>query len=167
MYRSQGAASLPARVGAVLLVAAVLLAGCGASTPPGDAARIDAKLVANLDPGDARAVGQAVNAFGFDLFVELANGQQNTITSPLSVAVLLAMVLAGADGDTAMEMAKVLHLDDRRDVRVGALLRTLADTEQVTLSVVVFRVDGPFAFTISDQQTGTILFLGAVTDPRT
>lgn len=29
----------------------------------------------------------------------------------------------------------------------------------------VFRVDRPFAFTISDQQTGAILFLGAVTDP--
>jgi serpin B len=30
----------------------------------------------------------------------------------------------------------------------------------------VFRVDKPFAFSISDQQTGTILFLGAVNDPR-
>jgi serpin B len=45
------------------------------------------------------------------------------------------MVMAGAQGDTAAEMAKVLHLGDRRDVRVGALLRTLADTDQVTLSV--------------------------------
>jgi serpin B len=33
------------------------------------------------------------------------------------------------------------------------------------LDQTVFRVDRPFAFTISDQQTGTILFLGAVTDP--
>jgi serpin B len=30
----------------------------------------------------------------------------------------------------------------------------------------VFRVDQPFAFTISDQRTGAILFLGSVTDPR-
>jgi serpin B len=29
-----------------------------------------------------------------------------------------------------------------------------------------FRVDRPFAFTISDNETGAILFLGAVTDPR-
>jgi serine protease inhibitor len=35
------------------------------------------------------------------------------------------------------------------------------------LDQTVFRVDRPFAFTISDQQTGTILFLGAVTDPGT
>jgi serpin B len=135
MRMSQLATSLPARVSAVVLAGAVLLAGCSRSTPPGDAARIDAELVANLDPDDARAVGQAVNAFGFDLFGEAADGKQNTITSPLSVAVLLTMALAGADGDTATEMAKTLHLDDRRDVRVGALLRTLADTDQVTLSV--------------------------------
>jgi serine protease inhibitor len=31
---------------------------------------------------------------------------------------------------------------------------------------VEFRVDRPFAFTISDNETGAILFLGAVTDPR-
>jgi serpin B len=127
--------SLPTRVAAVLATCALVLAGCGGSVPPGDAARIDAKLVADLDPGDARVVGGAVNAFGFDLVGELADGRQNTIVSPLSVAVLLAMVLAGADGDTAAEMAEVLHLDDRRDVRVGALLRGVSDTDQVTLSV--------------------------------
>lgn len=32
-------------------------------------------------------------------------------------------------------MAAVLHLEDVRDVRVGALLRELADTDDVTLSV--------------------------------
>jgi serpin B len=30
----------------------------------------------------------------------------------------------------------------------------------------VFRADRPFAFTISDRETGAILFLGAVTDPQ-
>jgi serine protease inhibitor len=136
MQKSFGTNGLSSRVGAFLLTGAVLLAGCGASTPPGDAARIDPKLVANLDPADARVVGQAVNAFGFDLWGAVAaDGKQNVITSPLSVAVLLAMVLAGAGSDTAEEMAKVLHLENRRDVRVGALLRTLADTDEVTLSV--------------------------------
>jgi len=32
--------------------------------------------------------------------------------------------------------------------------------------MVVFRADHPFAFSISDQQTGTILFLGSITNPR-
>ncbi|MFI5892441.1 serpin family protein [Actinoplanes sp. NPDC051513] len=112
----------------------MLVSGCGGGVP-GDAGRIDAKLVSDLQPADAQAVAQGMNAFGFDLFHEISDGKQNTITSPLSVSVLLAMVLAGADGDTAAKMAKVLHLDERRDVRVGALLRTLADTDEVKLSV--------------------------------
>jgi serine protease inhibitor len=49
--------------------------------------------------------------------------------------VLLAMLLAGAGGDTATEIAEVLHLSDRRDPRVGAMLRRLADTDEVTVSV--------------------------------
>ena len=126
---------------AILLASVVLLAGgsrpeaSSGTGPRGDAARIDATLVADLGADEARAVGQAVNEFGFDLFAEVADGKQNTVTSPLSVAVLLSMVLAGADGDTAAEMAKVLRLADRRDVRVGALLRALAGTDQVTLSI--------------------------------
>jgi serpin B len=123
------------RIGAVLAAAVLLLAACGRADPPGDAGRIDAHLVAQLAPGDAAAVGKAVDAFGFDLFARTADGKRNTITSPLSAAALLAMVLAGADGDTATQLAKVLHLSDRRDVRVGALLRKLADTDEVTLSV--------------------------------
>lgn len=119
---------------AALAAGALLLAGCGGN-PPGDASRIDAKLVSNLAPGDAQAVAQSVNAFGFDLFKQVADGNENTITSPLSVATLLAMVLAGADGGTATKMAGVLHLSESRDVRVGALLRSLSDTDEVKLSV--------------------------------
>lgn len=42
----------------------------------------------------------------------------------------------------------------------GGEMAIFAKTNQT-----VFCVDRPFAFTVSDQQTGTILFLGAVTDP--
>jgi serine protease inhibitor len=51
------------------------------------------------------------------------------------VAVLLAMVLAGAGGDTAEAMADVLHLESSRDVRLGGLLGQLASTDDVTVSV--------------------------------
>ena len=80
----------------LLAVLVLLLAGCGPAAVPGDAARIDTGLVADLAPGDARAVGTSVNAFAFDLFNEAGGGGPNTITSPLSMSVLLAMVLAGA-----------------------------------------------------------------------
>jgi serine protease inhibitor len=125
----------PLRLGAALACAVLLLTACGSSGPPGDAARIDAKLVADLTPGDARTVGEAVDDFGFDLLGKVADGRTDTIVSPLSMSVLLAMLLAGADGDTATQIARVLHSTGRRDVRVGALLRELSNTREVTLSV--------------------------------
>jgi serine protease inhibitor len=117
------------------VVAAMLLTACGSTPPITDGDVGGTALTAALEPGDAPAVAASVNAFGFDLLRELADGTENTITSPLSVAVLLAMILAGADGDTAEAMAGTLHLDDARDVRVGALLRQLTDTDEVTLEV--------------------------------
>jgi serpin B len=128
-----------ARVTAILMVAGVLAAGC-TSTPADDAggdqpAPAPVSLLTDLEPGDAAAVGQAVNGFGFDLFGQLATGDENAVTSPLSAAVLLAMVLAGAGGDTAEAMAEALHLNDPRDVRVGELLAQLAGSDDVTLSV--------------------------------
>jgi serine protease inhibitor len=128
-----------ARLIAGVMVGGLLVAACGTADPsgPGDAAAAAAsmELVADLDAADAGAVGSSVNQFGFDLLGRLTDGSQNTVTSPVSAAALLAMVLAGAGGETAAEMAGVLHLDDARDVRVGALLRELADTDDVTLSV--------------------------------
>jgi serpin B len=117
------------------VAASLLFTGCGSDGPPGDAARIDVELVADLSADDARAIGDAMNTFGFDLLDVVATENENTVTSPVSVATLLAMVLAGAEGDTAEAMADGLHLDEPRDVRVGALLRSLADTDDVTLSV--------------------------------
>ncbi len=129
---------------AALVSGLLVTAGCGGGAPPGDAARIDASLVADLTPADAVAVGRAVGDFAFDLFDEVSEADRNAVTSPLSVAVLLAMISAGADGDTGAEMAKVLGLREGPDPRVGALLRSLADTEDVTLSVAnALHSDGP------------------------
>ncbi|TDC51262.1 serpin family protein [Jiangella ureilytica] len=133
------------RLIAAMLAGGLLTAACGTADSSGDddgagsgdgaAAAASMELVADLAPGDAAAVGSSVNQFGFDLLGQLTDGTENTVTSPVSAAALLAMVLAGAGGQTADEMAGVLHLDDARDVRVGALLRELADTDDVTLSV--------------------------------
>ena len=123
------------QVAASLLAGGLIFAACGGAAVPGDAGRIDPDLVANLHASDARSVGEAVNAFGFDLFHELTDGSGNTVISPPSAATMLAMALAGAGSETAQAMAQVLHLDESRDVRVGALLGRLADTGEVTLSV--------------------------------
>lgn len=146
--------SLP-RVVTAVLAGALLLAGCGSTqagddgdgggsaggsgeaagssgADPGPAPRID--VVADLAPADAGTVGASVNQFGFDLLGQLTDGDDNTVTSPVSVASMLAMVLAGAGGETAEAMAGTLHLQDSRDVRVGQLLQQLSDTDDVTLS---------------------------------
>jgi serine protease inhibitor len=128
-----------------VVVGALLLAACGGASPAtdepptGDAARIDTALVASLSSGEAREVADAVNAFGFDLLRGLTTGLDadatHTIVSPLSVATLLAMLGAGADGATAQQIAEVLHLDGPDDARVGALLGALTGMDGVTLSV--------------------------------
>ncbi|NDL60082.1 serpin family protein [Phytoactinopolyspora mesophila] len=149
---------VPIRMLTGLIAGALLLAGCGSDGPPGDAGRIDVERVGDFSASDAREIGEAVNTFGFELLATVTDGSENTVTSPVSVATLLAMVLAGAGGDTADEMAGVLHLDESRDVRVGALLRALADTEDVTLSVsnaLWAREGTPFEQDYVDFVTGT------------
>lgn len=128
------------RVLAAVTALAALAGACANGGDSGPAASSDesfsrAEFVADLAPADAAAVAASVNAFGFDLLGELSDGAENAVTSPVSVATLLAMVLAGADGDTAEAMAETLRLENSRDVRVGALLDELTSDDGVTLSV--------------------------------
>ena len=50
-------------------------------------------------------------AFGLDLYTRLAGDKGNLIVSPYSISTALAMTYAGARGQTADEMARVLHFD--------------------------------------------------------
>ena len=119
-----------------LLIGALLLASCGGeATPPGAAPGIDPQLAGSLSADEAVEVAAASNAFGFDLHREVAEPGENTVTSPLSASVLLAMVAAGAGGDTADAMVATLYLDGPRDTRFAALLADLLEVEDVTLAV--------------------------------
>ena len=53
---------------------------------------------------------KATNELAVDLHRQLAKGDENLCISPYSIENALAMTLAGADGDTRSEMARVLHL---------------------------------------------------------
>lgn len=69
---------------------------------------------ATADPKAAKAAAASVTAFGVDLYRRLlADGvigsRSNAVLSPTSIAFALGMTLAGAKGDTATQMAKVLH----------------------------------------------------------
>lgn len=127
------------------LTLAMLTAACGTEEeqvqPPGEEERgavpVDVELVGELSASDAVELARSVNAFGFDLQAALMAEEpgSNVVTSPLSVATLLAMVAVGAGGETAEQMAGVLYLDEVRDDRFAALLRTVSDTEDVVVSV--------------------------------
>jgi serpin B len=59
---------------------------------------------------DTKAVVQAANQFGVDLYGRVSNQPGNLFLSPYSVDTALAMVLAGARGPTAAQMSATLHL---------------------------------------------------------
>lgn len=125
------------RAGAAAAVALALVgcAGLGGQVEdhPGDT--VDADLAGSLSVQDAAIAADGVNAFGFDLHAAVARDGENTVTSPLSASVLLAMVAAGAGGDNAEEMVRLLRLDGPQDTRYAALLSDVVDTEDVTLAV--------------------------------
>ena len=95
----------------------VFLALCGsavvaAQTPP----------AANAD--QAVAV-KGSNAFAVDLYAQLRTEPGNLFFSPESISTAFAMAYAGADGQTATEMARVFHFTlppERLHPAMGALL---------------------------------------------
>ena len=52
---------------------------------------------------------KATNELGVDLYRRLATGDENLCISPYSIDSALAMTFAGADGETRIEMARVMH----------------------------------------------------------
>src|SRR5437867_7855734 len=53
---------------------------------------------------------KATNELAVDLHRQLATGNENLCVSPYSIENALTMTFAGADGETRMEMARILHL---------------------------------------------------------
>jgi serpin B len=90
------------------------------------------------------AIAQSINAFGMELYASLqsqAGGSGNTVFSPISISAALAMAYAGANGQTATQMASVLHFagdSDTVEQEFGTLLSDLNTAGQggdYTLSV--------------------------------
>jgi len=81
-----------------------------------------------LDDRNATSEGisditHAMNQFGIDLYLELLNGSENVFISPYSIFTALSMTYEGARGNTAKEMADVLHLPDNDTVRRGSFAK--------------------------------------------
>jgi serpin B len=102
-----------------LLLLAALPAGC-ARTPgrPAGPERLPEvtrpERADQAKPDDVRAVAHGNNAFAFDLHPRVPPSDGgNQFFSPFSLSTALGMTYAGARGDTAAEMARVLHFPFR------------------------------------------------------
>jgi serine protease inhibitor len=60
-------------------------------------------------PAKMSALVSGNNAFALSLYAQLEAGDENLFFSPASISAALAMTYAGARGDTATQMAQVLH----------------------------------------------------------
>ena len=162
------------------LLALAFVAGCapappppptdrGSVTPPTRApsaaptADIGAVAVASVTGrrlptthADATSAGEAVNAFGLDLYARLvaANPDGSLVVSPASIELALAMARAGARGSTATEMDAVMHdigadehaewvaaLDQSLNGKTATFQDAAGNSQDVTLR----SVNAPFA----------------------
>ena len=93
-----------------LSLPALLMLGCTSKPNPDEEVRTPVKPLAadKATTEDKAAVVQANNAFALELLAQL-DGKENAFFSPAGISTALAMTYAGARGETAEQMAKVLH----------------------------------------------------------
>jgi len=116
------------------LGASALALGCRAGDPGGfPIVAMPGTLVRSAKPytpapkiaeADAEALAEGNREFACALYRELATGEGNLVFSPHSVSVAMAMAYAGARGETAKQLADVLHFtlpQERLHPAFGAL----------------------------------------------
>ena len=95
----------------VCLLMSIIVAACVVYIPPDDGnMRSDTpRPVPSVAPDDLDALVTGNNAFAFDLYQAIRAENGNLLYSPFSISQVLAMVYAGARGETAQQMATTLR----------------------------------------------------------
>jgi len=106
-------------------LAAIVLAIVGATCTYAEAGEAAATQPAKVSARDLQAVVSANNHFARDLYGQLAKQDGNLFVSPYSVSTALAMTYAGARGETAAQMATVLHVQPLPAKRLHPALAAL------------------------------------------
>ena len=86
-----------------------------AASPPSEGALGDAGVAAAMG-----LLADGNNAFGLDVYGAARKGLTNVALSPLSISMALTMTWAGARGDTAAQMKRVLHAEESVDKSLDA-----------------------------------------------
>ncbi|MFF8771519.1 serpin family protein [Kitasatospora sp. NPDC015120] len=125
------------RPAVLLLCCAALLTACGSSGGSTAVVRAEPVTLPPADPAQRAATATATGAFGLDLLRALAAdpaaGGGNLVLSPSGLATVLAMVLPGARGTTAAELAAALHTElppEQYALATGALNRPATATAE-------------------------------------
>lgn len=86
---------------------------------------------------EIQALANSSNAFALDFYAKIRARKGNLVASPFSIHTALAMTWAGAKGETAAQMKKVLHLDSDRAIdAAGGLIRDYgAPDQKVTIRI--------------------------------
>ena len=95
----------------------------------------EAQSVSAVGAADLAELVQGNNAFAFDLYRALSDGEGNLFYSPFSISQALAMTSAGARGETQRQMEDTLHHrlpQSSLHPAFNALDRTLASRGQAT-----------------------------------
>jgi len=112
------------RAASCLFLAALVAFGCSSASEPASAgpdvpspfseasSPLEREVDPQVDPTVLSAVVEGNTEFAFDLFRQSAAADANLVQAPLSLSTVLSMTYAGARGETAAELAAVLHFTE-------------------------------------------------------
>jgi serpin B len=109
----------------------VLTVGCSPIVAPQE--RQDQTEKETAGKSDLEFLVRGNNEFALDLYRRLAKqaaAVENVVFSPYSISNALAMTYAGARGETAEQMAKVLHFSLREEQLHRAFAKLIADLQK-------------------------------------
>jgi serine protease inhibitor len=117
-----------------VLSASALLVGCSQDTTKSQI-RVNPELADTLSETETIALATTLNQLGFEVHTELLKSNENTVTSPVSLGALLALLAAGAEGQASTDLNERLGLNAADDTAIGALLAQLATARDVELAI--------------------------------
>lgn len=96
----------------------------------------------SVEDAQLRQLGMQMNSFALGSYRVFSEdySESNFVYSPASLTVAMAMVHAGAEGETAAEIADAFRFEEDRDVHLGAMAGVLGHWNQQTTGTRVLRV---------------------------